>query len=1143
MDRPLRNSSKTERTCRAALRYHDRFALLSRGVAGLGLIAPRARRCYMPVVVAVAVLSAALPPLIAVAEDDDAYRDVPADAYYAVPVQTLAADGIFDGTLCDDGFCPSEPIDRKTMAVWVVRVLDVEDPPTISRTRFNDVDAASFFAPFIERMAELGITTGCSDGSSFCPDRQVTRAEMAVFLSRSYNLPDGPDPGFADVPSDAWYAPEVARLANSGITVGCKSGTAFCPGGDTTRGEMTTFLFRATTWLEAQRDAEGTFADVADAEAYMVELVNELRASLGRPALVAHPGVAAVARAWSNEMANSRELVHNPSYTEQIPSGSTGRGENIASTPSQAVDRSSVYAAFWGLSRSPGHYANMIEDRFSHIGVGIAYGSGRVWITQNFACYPSHSEERSCNDSSTEPALPTEVLPPEPYSRSTIETYLCRAEQESTGTYTAVEVNTYNVGQVHAVRTDGTLQCVYFGSRAPSGLFISLSLGNRHACGLRTDKTLACWGTGPNGYTPSGEFLAVSAGDSHSCALRIDSSIVCWGFDYAGETKAPGGDFKSVTAGSHHSCGLRFDATIVCWGHSRYIDSPSGEFVSIDTGSEHSCGVRTDGTAICWGLIGAGIGDIPAGIFESVYAGDGTSCGIRTNGAITCWGRGLGDNRFPAIPTGEFSQLSMGLRFDCGLRTDGTIVCWGNDNSGGTLANRDGSDFTTISSLGLTKLSHGSSRLSGCGLRADRSAVCWGVAVTFPDADFVPRFPGLPVRQYGSNEFVVSSGEYTEIATTGLYDSTLCLLQTDGRVSCSGGNKHFVQSVADAKNTTFTALAAAPNAAIPAACGIKSDATLKCWGFGAFVADVPDGKFTAVSVGSHGEAYACAVRTDGTLACWGNAQGDIGNIPGDDSIPVPSPPSGRYLDVSVGDSRACALRIDHSVVCWSWQLGSWPDAVSYRGLIGYEKMLNGQRLNVFETPRGSFKSVSVVYRDACGIRSDDSVQCWGPSLQSYALDGSFTVVEGQCGLQADSSFACRATLLAEGITWSRHPIHCSTSREESPSDTTGTCELGTQNRLDQVDAIDWIPPVRRQYSVIPGVSYSGDFLRQHRSRPDKCWIGIGRLVYDVTPGDNGYEYAGPGSLLDLCGTNASDHYWSNDIRLPDPEHIKGSFRW
>ena len=210
-------------------------------------------------VAVVAVLAAAV---VAVASSGGAvaqpggFGDVPDDAFYSVAVSTLADRGVFDGTHCGEGFCPGGLIDRKTMAVWTVRLLDGGDPPAVSQTRFDDVDPESFQARFIERLAELGVTRGCGDGSGFCPGRDTTRAEMAVFLSRAYELPDGPDPGFADVPGDAWYAADVARLAASGITVGCGDGSGFCPGRDTSRAEMATFLYRAENRAETDESED-----------------------------------------------------------------------------------------------------------------------------------------------------------------------------------------------------------------------------------------------------------------------------------------------------------------------------------------------------------------------------------------------------------------------------------------------------------------------------------------------------------------------------------------------------------------------------------------------------------------------------------------------------------------------------------------------------------------------------------------------------------------------------------------------------------------------------------------------------------------------------------------------------------------------
>lgn len=181
----------------------------------------------------------------AAAQDDEPYPDTPVDAFYTAPVAALADARIFAGTECDEGFCPDEPLDRATMAVWMVRVLDRADPAPVAATRFADVDASHPHAAFIERLAEIGVTHGCGDGTNFCPDTEVDRAQMAAFLSRAYGLPEGPDPNFGDAPSDAWYAADVAKLSASGITKGCGDGSLFCPDQATTRGQMATFLHRA----------------------------------------------------------------------------------------------------------------------------------------------------------------------------------------------------------------------------------------------------------------------------------------------------------------------------------------------------------------------------------------------------------------------------------------------------------------------------------------------------------------------------------------------------------------------------------------------------------------------------------------------------------------------------------------------------------------------------------------------------------------------------------------------------------------------------------------------------------------------------------------------------------------------------------
>jgi S-layer homology domain len=61
----------------------------------------------------------------------------------------------------------------------------VSPAPAVSS--FGDVPPSHPFFRFIEAFAAAGITSGCG-GGNFCPERNVTRGEMAVFLARALGL-------------------------------------------------------------------------------------------------------------------------------------------------------------------------------------------------------------------------------------------------------------------------------------------------------------------------------------------------------------------------------------------------------------------------------------------------------------------------------------------------------------------------------------------------------------------------------------------------------------------------------------------------------------------------------------------------------------------------------------------------------------------------------------------------------------------------------------------------------------------------------------------------------------------------------------------------------------------------------------------
>lgn len=86
-------------------------------------------------------------------------------------------------------YCPASTVTRDQMSAFVLRGLGEFSPPTPGSQRFNDVPPANVFYDFIDRMAVLNITLGCTpDHLFYCPANNVTRAEMAAFLVRAFNL-------------------------------------------------------------------------------------------------------------------------------------------------------------------------------------------------------------------------------------------------------------------------------------------------------------------------------------------------------------------------------------------------------------------------------------------------------------------------------------------------------------------------------------------------------------------------------------------------------------------------------------------------------------------------------------------------------------------------------------------------------------------------------------------------------------------------------------------------------------------------------------------------------------------------------------------------------------------------------------------
>jgi predicted outer membrane repeat protein len=149
-------------------------------------------------------------------------------------------------------YCPENQVTRAEMAVFLLRAKHGAGyvPPAPTHD-FADVPVTGkeWMEPWIEQFYAEGITTGCG-GGNYCPENNVTRAEMAVFVLRALNgggyTPPAATHTFADVPvtGKEWMEPWIDQFAAQGITTGCGGGN-YCPENNVTRAEMAVFIDRA----------------------------------------------------------------------------------------------------------------------------------------------------------------------------------------------------------------------------------------------------------------------------------------------------------------------------------------------------------------------------------------------------------------------------------------------------------------------------------------------------------------------------------------------------------------------------------------------------------------------------------------------------------------------------------------------------------------------------------------------------------------------------------------------------------------------------------------------------------------------------------------------------------------------------------
>jgi len=404
--------------------------------------------------------------------------------------------------------------------------------------------------------------------------------------------------------------------------------------------------------------------------------------------------------------------------------------------------------------------------------------------------------------------------------------------------------------------------------------FSSASAGGWHTCGRLVNGSLMCWGYNGAGQVGDGtedidrpnpiyvnsskNFSSVDAGIYHTCGVLTNGSVMCWGSGssgrlgdgYATQRNNPvyvnsSEIFSSVSGGYRHTCSRLVNGSLMCWGDNSdgqlgngtrssgeeahnpiYINS-SENFTSVSAGISlnyrFTCGMLINGSLMCWGDNHYGqMGDGTSGNyrpnpvyinsnenFTSVSAGNRHACGRLVNGSLMCWGNSgsgqLGDGytntRTSPVyvnSSENFTSVSTGSSHTCGRLVNGSLMCWGYNGDGvigdGTTTNRLNPVYVN-SSENFTSVSAGYSYT--CGRLINGSLMCWGdnynggIGIGYSSFKYSPVYvvyqysPFLYVFRDGKYEFVsdfIAGATSPEMEYTSFIDITSITDIVDGKV-------------------------------------------------------------------------------------------------------------------------------------------------------------------------------------------------------------------------------------------------------------------------------------------------------------------------------------------------------------------------
>ena len=593
----------------------------------------------------------------------------------------------------------------------------------------------------------------------------------------------------------------------------------------------------------------------------------------------------------------------------------------------------------------------------------------------------------------------------------------------------------------------------------------TLSVGVATTCAIKDDQTLWCFGdnssgqAGIGGVTGNEELVlptqvadtwnAVSIGEGHACGIRTDGSLACWGANDASQlgdgtttshpapiTIAPNTSWIAIAVGGKSSCGLHADGTAWCWGSNirgQVAKAPSPPVITptslggtvwqaITVGGEFACGLQMDGKLRCWGRnqvgqLGDGSGtdrDHPVAVgqdlisdWTAVHAGTEHACGLHGDGTLECWGSNQhgelvteldrGFQTAPSVVAGVWNSVGTAPHGTCAIDRDGRLSCAGYGPAG-ALGDGTGTHLTLVQQPG-TWAHIGAGKDVTCGLQGTALS-CWGENSqgAIGDGSRFDRPHPAPI-----------AGSFTGFS---IFDH-VCAITGSGDLWCWGAN-NYAQLGLNTQSDQLTpikigTLAWTMTASSYHTCGIAQTVQLWCWGNNRSgeinrpptmpqLQLVPwQANFTwaAVAVGGY---HTCGIDPNHAIQCWGygyDGQLGTGQMAPTDVMQLVAVPGNPMFDtVNAGERYTCAHTMTGNKV-WCWGGNAF-------GQLG--DLTTMSRILPEQLP-DDWIAISTGQKHMCGLHPDHSLWCWGRNQYGQLGDGTLIERHVPTRVGTDSDWA------------------------------------------------------------------------------------------------------------------------------------------